>query len=82
MIVGDDAVVVSEAEHTLSLMPDRFTLAANGEHTIVRLIRSAPVTNASWQGIYDDIVEGWLTFIQQLRFALERHRVLSAARST
>ena len=74
VIFGDDAVVASDADHTLSLMPDRFTLEANGEHTIVRLIRSAPVTDASWQGIYDDIVEGWLTFIQQLRFALERHR--------
>lgn len=38
------------------------------------MIRSAPVTDAAWQGIYHDVVEGWLTFVEQLRFALERHR--------
>ncbi len=64
----------SDATHTLQMEADRYTLEARGTHTIVRLIRSAPVTDSSWTGIYDDIVEGWLTFTQQLRFALERHR--------
>ncbi len=66
----------SEAGHTLSAtgMPDRYSLEASGDRTIVRLIRSAPVTDASWRGIYDDEAEGWLTFTEQLRFALERHR--------
>jgi hypothetical protein len=40
----------------------------------VRLIRSAPASDVSWKGIYDDVVEGWITFVQQLRFAMERHR--------
>jgi hypothetical protein len=31
------------------------------------------MTDASWTGIYDDTVEGWLMFAQQLRFMLERH---------
>jgi hypothetical protein len=31
------------------------------------------VTDASWRGIYDDVIEGWLTFAEQLRFTLERH---------
>ncbi len=67
---------VDEATHTISDsggMPDRFTLEAQGEQTIVRVIRSAPVTDGTWQGIYDDVQEGWLTFFQQLKFLLERH---------
>jgi len=59
---------------------DRFTLEPHGTHTLVRIIRSAPVTNAGWQGIYDDSFEGWITFMQQLKFALERHP--GAARRT
>jgi hypothetical protein len=65
-----------EATHTVrdsGGMPDRFELEAQGALTIVRVIRSAPVTDGSWQGIYDDVNEGWLTFFQQLKFALERH---------
>ena len=27
----------------------------------------------TWQGIYFDVNEGWLTFFQQLKFVLERH---------
>jgi hypothetical protein len=63
------------ANHVLSAegMPDRFALEPHGAHTIVRVIRSAPVTDPGWQGVYDDSLEGWITFLQQLRFALERH---------
>jgi len=35
-------------------LPDRFELHAHGPHTIVRVIRSAPVTDPGWQGVYDD----------------------------
>ena len=74
MIFGN--FTASEADHTLRAkgVPDRYALEAHGAHTIVRVIRSARVTDPSWQGIYDDVVEGWLTFTQQLRFVLERHR--------
>ncbi len=69
--------VASDADHTLRFgdmgMADRYSLEAHGNHTIVRLIRSAPVTDPSWTGIYDDVAEGWLTFTEQLRFILERH---------
>jgi hypothetical protein len=54
--------------------PDRFTVEAVGNQTIVRVIRSAPAEDAGWSGIYDDVFEGWTTFFQQLKFALERHR--------
>jgi hypothetical protein len=67
---------VSESTHTLQSQnfPDRYTLEAHGpDYTIVRVIRSAAPTDKSWQGIYDDIFDGWLTFTEQLRFALMRH---------
>ena len=66
---------VDEKTHELwaDPMPDRFKLEALGTQTIVRIIRSAPADDASWRGIYDDLAEGWLTFMQQLKFALERH---------
>jgi uncharacterized protein YndB with AHSA1/START domain len=42
-------------------------LEARGDRTVVRVTRSAP------GGGYDEINEGWLTFVQQLRFYLERN---------
>jgi hypothetical protein len=64
-----------EATHTITSpgMPDRFALEPQGAQTIVRGIRSAPVTDGTWQGIYNDVSEGWQTFLQELKFVLERH---------
>ena len=41
------------------------------DQTVVRVTRAAPAR--SWDGIYDEINEGWMTFFQQLRFYMERH---------
>jgi uncharacterized protein YndB with AHSA1/START domain len=49
---------------------DRFELEPAGEGTRLRLHRWVPDEVA---GTYDDIAEGWITFVQQLRFALARH---------
>jgi hypothetical protein len=46
-------------------------LEARGDQTVVRVTRAAPT--GSWDGVYDEVNEGWLTFFQQLRFYLERH---------
>ncbi len=45
---------------------DRITLEDLGVETRLRFTREAPSDG------YDDIAEGWITFIQQLRFAIER----------
>jgi hypothetical protein len=45
---------------------DRFELEPEGDNTRLRVTRSA-------SGSYDDIGEGWISFVQQLRFALDRH---------
>jgi len=52
----------------------RFELEPRGDGTIVRITRAAPAGKASWDAVYDEINEGWLAFVQQLRFLLERHR--------
>jgi uncharacterized protein YndB with AHSA1/START domain len=65
---------VDDARRTLDFgASGRIAVEDQGERTVVRLVRAAPAGTASWDGIYDDINEGWLTFIQQLRFMLERH---------
>ncbi|HXV95083.1 MAG TPA: hypothetical protein VD695_00915 [Gaiellaceae bacterium] len=47
---------------------DVFTLEPRENQTVVRVSRPAP-----GEGTWDDIYEGWIMFVQQLRFALERH---------
>jgi uncharacterized protein YndB with AHSA1/START domain len=49
------------------------SLEERGDATVVRLTRAAPAGQDGWDGIYDEINEGWLTFFQQMRFYLERH---------
>lgn len=74
MIYLDD-VTVSEADHVLDTIGGgRFELIPDGEATTVRLTRAAPEGATSWDGVYDEINEGWTTFLQQLRCYLERHR--------
>ena len=46
-------------------------LEARGDSTVVRVTRAAPA--GSWDDVYDEVNEGWLTFVQQLRFYLERN---------
>ena len=73
MFAGMKTVITSDTERTLADEPDRITFEAVGAQTIVRVIRSAPVTDETWTGIYSEVMEGWLTFFHQLKFVLERH---------
>ncbi|WP_216214011.1 SRPBCC family protein [Amycolatopsis aidingensis] len=52
---------------------DRFSLhtAADGG-TVVRLTRAPRGADPDWDAYYEDTGEGWITFLVQLRFALER----------
>jgi hypothetical protein len=60
----------SDDDHTVELWGgDRFSLETRGEETVVHVTRAA-TAGESWDGIH----EGWVTFVQQLRFALARHR--------
>jgi uncharacterized protein YndB with AHSA1/START domain len=65
---------VDDAARTIEFgAKDRIELEDQGERTVVRLVRAAPAGQAGWDGIYDEINEGWLSFLQVLRFVLERH---------
>jgi hypothetical protein len=69
-----DDVTVSEQELTLDTHgAGRFELEPRGETTVVRVRRAAPDGTSSWDGVYDEINEGWRSFGEQLRFYLERH---------
>jgi uncharacterized protein YndB with AHSA1/START domain len=61
----DDARVLDGGPEGVIALEDR------GRETVVRVTRAAPA--GSWDGVYDEVNEGWLTFFQQLRFYLERH---------
>jgi hypothetical protein len=73
MIFFGDAAV-DDAARTIDFGPyGRLALGEQGDQTVVSFVRAAPAGRDSWDGIYDDVNEGWLTFTQQLRFMLERH---------
>jgi len=51
---------------------DRFEVEPRGNGCVLRVIRAAPA-GTGWEGVYEDMTEGWISFVQQLRLALERH---------
>ncbi|WP_125610166.1 SRPBCC domain-containing protein [Specibacter cremeus] len=65
---------VSESADHLRLeldMGDVFTLTPHPDGTLLSLTRG--VATGEWAKYDADITEGWSMFMQQLRFALERH---------
>ncbi|MDQ1663434.1 MAG: hypothetical protein QOJ68_3414 [Blastococcus sp.] len=52
---------------------DEFRLERRDEGTAVTLIRAPRGLNPDLDAYYDDITEGWITFVHQLKFAVERH---------
>ena len=52
---------------------DVFELHPEPNGTRVSITRAALDHNSEWAAWDEDITQGWLTFLQQLRFALERH---------
>jgi len=65
-----------EADEAAGTIPigdgSRFELEDHGDRTVVRVTMPAPA-RGSWDEFYDDVREGWTTFVEQLRFALEQH---------
>ena len=63
-----------ERPYTLQMEPgDVFELQGTTDGTVVRIIRSVPDPGTDWANYFPDITEGWISFLQQLRFMLERH---------
>jgi uncharacterized protein YndB with AHSA1/START domain len=51
---------------------DEFRLEPHGEGTQVTLTRVPRGDNPDRDAYYEDVTEGWITFMHQLRFAVER----------
>ncbi len=69
-----DTAEIDEAAGTIAIADgSRFIVEGRGEQTVVRVTMPGPTGYSGWEGFYDDIREGWASFVQQLRFALERH---------
>lgn len=62
-----------EAAGTLRTGGSLLEVEQVGAGSVVRAVLALPPDDPSWEGWYDDIREGWTTFVQQLRYALERH---------
>lgn len=59
--------------HTLSMQAgDLIRLVADGGSTRVTLTRAPRGANPDWDAYYTEITEGWITFMHQLKFAVER----------
>ncbi|GAB2654499.1 SRPBCC family protein [Kribbella swartbergensis] len=52
---------------------DRFVVEPVEGGTRITLTRAAYGDNPEWDAYYDDVTEGWITFLHQLRFAVENH---------
>ncbi|MCW2762040.1 MAG: hypothetical protein JWR85_2241 [Marmoricola sp.] len=61
-------------------MGDRFDLREQDGATVVRITRGPRGTDDDWGGMYDEITQGWTSFLAQLRFTLEQQP--AAARRT
>jgi hypothetical protein len=74
-IIFVDGVTEDAERHVLTAHGgDRFSLhPARDGGTLVRLTRAPRGANPEWDAYYDDITQGWITFLQQLRFGLERY---------
>lgn len=77
MIFG--GVTADEAAGTIDFgewqgTADRFELAERGGSTVLSVVRTGPAPEGGWGAAHDDVIEGWISFIHQLRLYLERHR--------
>lgn len=52
---------------------DTFECVAVPEGTLVRITRPLYRPDEEWSAYYDDVTEGWQTFLQQLKFMHELH---------
>jgi uncharacterized protein YndB with AHSA1/START domain len=52
---------------------DRIEVEPRGEGCVLRIVRPAPTADHDWDDIFEDMTQGWIAFLLQLRFALEHH---------
>ena len=67
----------SEAEHVIRFeeyagVSDRFEVEARGSGSVLRVVRAGQ-PDQDWSEVYEEMTEGWIAFVEQLRLALARH---------
>jgi len=72
----DTSIEVDEERRTLRTGPHEIRVSGGPDGAVVRVTRVVDVGDTGWDAFHaeiDAIEEGWLTFFQQLAFALARH---------
>lgn len=72
LIYFTDTVEDDEQHVLIAQGGDRFEVVPDGEGVRVKLTRGPLNGDPEWDAYYDEITEGWISFLQQLRFTLER----------
>jgi uncharacterized protein YndB with AHSA1/START domain len=72
-VIYFNEAVTEEPPTRLFLGTDVFDLTETDEGVRVRLTRAPRGANPDWDAYYDDITEGWTTFLHQLKWAVQRH---------
>ncbi len=69
-----DHAKADDAAHTIGFdgTTDRFELTADGAGSRLRVVRAGPADGTPWSDVYEDMTEGWIMFVQQLKFGLEK----------
>lgn len=70
-VVFFDETVADETAHTLQIGGHVLSLHDQGTETVVRVVRTPGTASDAF---IDEVEEGWLSFLQQLRFVLARHQ--------
>lgn len=72
-----DGTKDERSTYTLHIGGHRFALHDRNGNTLVTVTRAEPLRvegdDVDWNLLYDDIEEGWVAFLQQMRFLLARH---------
>jgi hypothetical protein len=71
--IYSDGTSVIDDGRALVIGGHHFRFDESGTATTVRVTRAEDTGGVDWSGFYLDVEEGWLTFLQQLSFALSRH---------
>jgi len=72
-VIYFNEAVIEEPPTRLFLGTDVIDLTETDEGVRVRLTRAPHGANPDWDAYYDDITEGWTTFLHQLKWAVQRH---------
>ena len=67
----------SDDEHVIRFdewggVSDRFELEPSGSGSVLRVVRAGQ-PDQDWSEVYEEMTEGWIAFVEQLRLALSKH---------